>query len=80
MTNTSNGRAWTASRWIRQIHRWVSMAFTLSVIATFIALAQKEPLVWMSYIPLLPLLLLFATGAGMFVLPYVAEWRRRREA
>ena len=33
---------WNA--WIRQFHRWVSIIFTLTVIATFIALAQDEPL------------------------------------
>jgi hypothetical protein len=26
--------------WIRQIHRWVSIVFTMTVIANFIALAQ----------------------------------------
>ena len=27
------------SYWIRQFHRWVSIAFTLTVIANFVALA-----------------------------------------
>lgn len=65
------------SRWIRQSHRWIAVAFTLSVVATFIALAQPEPLVWVSYVPLLPLALLFLTGAYMFVLPYIVRWRAR---
>ena len=65
------------SRWIRQLHRWLSIAFTLSVIATFIAVAQKEPLVWVSYVPLLPLFLLLGTGLYLFALPYLAKWRRR---
>lgn len=65
------------SRWIRQSHRWIAVAFTLSVLATFIALAQPEPLVWVSYVPLLPLALLFLTGAYMFVLPYFGRWRAR---
>jgi hypothetical protein len=38
--------------WVRQIHRWMSVAFTVAVIATFIALAQKPPVVWVSYVPL----------------------------
>ena len=59
------------SNWIRQIHRWLAVAFTLAVIATSVALAQKEPVIWMSYVPLLPLALLFFTGAYMFVLPYL---------
>lgn len=66
------------NRWIRQFHRWVSIAFTVSVIATFVALAQEKPIAWMSYVPLLPLALLLLTGLYLFALPYVAEWRRRR--
>ena len=30
------------SHWIRQTHRWVSIAFTLTVIANFVALAQGQ--------------------------------------
>lgn len=65
------------NQWIRQIHRWLSILFTLSVIATFIALAQPEPLVWISYVPLAPLFLLLATGLYLFALPYLAKWRRQ---
>ena len=61
------------SYWIRQIHRWLAVAFTLAVIATSIALAQAEPVMWMSYVPLLPLALLFLTGAYMFLRPYVVK-------
>lgn len=63
--------------WIRKFHRWVSIAFTLAVIATSIAMAQKEPVVWMTYLPLLPLALLFITGLYLFALPHAAKWRRR---
>jgi len=63
---------------IRQIHRWLSIAFTVAVIATFVALAQKEPVVWVSYVPLLPLALLWLSGMYLFVLPYAARWRSGR--
>jgi hypothetical protein len=63
---------------IRQTHRWVSIAFTLAVIASFVALAQEEPLVWVTYLPLLPLALLLFTGLYLFVLPYAARWRGAR--
>ncbi|MGH7754290.1 MAG: hypothetical protein ACREN5_15905 [Gemmatimonadales bacterium] len=63
---------------IRQIHRWTAITFTVTVIATFIALAQKEPVIWMSYVPLLPLALLLFTGLYMFVLPYATKWRNGR--
>lgn len=61
--------------WIRQIHRWTSIAFTVAVIATFVALAQEEPVVWVSYVPLFPLALLLFTGLYLFVLPYAARRR-----
>jgi hypothetical protein len=63
------------NHWVRQLHRWLSIAFTLTVIVTSIALAQKEPIVWMSYLPLPPLFLLVFTGLYLFVLPYATKWR-----
>ena len=66
------------SRFIRQFHRWVSALFVVSVIATAIALAQPEPIMWMSYAPLLPLALLALTGIYMFFQPYAAKWRRAK--
>ena len=64
--------------WVRQTHRWVSMAFTVSVIVTFVALAQEKPVVWVSYVPLFPLALLALTGLYLFALPYATKWRTRR--
>jgi ABC-type polysaccharide/polyol phosphate export permease len=64
--------------WIRQIHRWLSIAFTVAVIATFVALGQEKPVVWVSYLPLLPLALLLLTGLYLFVLPYATRWRSGR--
>jgi len=64
--------------WIRQTHRWLSIAFTVSVIVTFVALAREQPVVWVSYVPLLPLALLVFTGLYLFVLPYAARWRSAR--
>ena len=66
-----------ASNWIRLIHRWTSIVFTTTVIITFIALAQQEPIVWISYTPLPPLFVLLFTGLYLFALPYTAKWRRR---
>ena len=66
--------------WVRQIHRWLSMAFTVAVIVTFVALAQEKPVVWVSYVPLLPLALLLITGLYLFVLPYATKWRSARGA
>ncbi len=65
---------------IRQIHRWVSIAFTVTVIANFVALAQgnRMPPPWVTYSPLPPLALLLFTGLYLFALPHVARWRRGR--
>ena len=63
--------------WIRQIHRWLSIAFTVTVIANFIALAQGggTPPPWVTYSPLFPLGLLLLSGLYLFVLPYATRWR-----
>ena len=65
---------------IRQSHRWLSIAFTVAVIVTFVALAQEKPIVWVSYVPLLPLALLLVTGLYLFALPYATKWRSGRRA
>ncbi|MEV4410441.1 hypothetical protein [Catellatospora sp. NPDC049609] len=70
----------SGNKWVRQLHRWLSIAFTVTVIVTFVALAQEEPAVWVSYTPLLPLALLLLTGLYLFALPYLAKWRGRRAA
>lgn len=66
------------NHWIRQFHRWVSIVFTLTVIASFVALAQEQPLVWVSYTPLAPLALLLLTGLYLFALPYLSKRREPR--
>nr|WKF59624.1 hypothetical protein HUO10_004135 [Paraburkholderia busanensis] len=61
-----------ASGCIRQFHRWVSIVFTLTVIANFVAMGfghGRAP-AWITYAPLLPLFLLLFTGLYMFALPY----------
>lgn len=67
----------TMSKGMRQFHRWTSMFFVASVIATTIAMSQKEPLVWISYVPLLPLALLTITGLYLYALPH---WPKRKAA
>jgi hypothetical protein len=65
---------------IRQTHRWLSIAFTLTVIANFVALAVgkgQQPAAWITYAPLLPLGLLLFSGLYLFVLPYTAKSRAK---
>jgi hypothetical protein len=68
--------------WVRQTHRWLSIAFTVTVIANFVALAQGggAPPPWVTYSPLLPLALLLFSGLYLFALPYAVRWRRGRRA
>lgn len=58
--------------YIRQIHRWLSLIFTATVAANFVAMAWGQPPAWVVYSPLLPLFLLLLSGLYMFVLPYLA--------
>ena len=63
------------NKWVRQIHRWLSIIFTLTVIANFVTMAFGQPPAWVVYSPLLPLFLLLFSGLYMFVLPYAAKQR-----
>ena len=67
----------SGSAWFRQVHRWLSMAFTLTVLANFAVMALRPgpPPAWVTYAPLLPLALLWLTGLYLFALPYL---NRRR--
>jgi hypothetical protein len=66
--------------WIRQIHRWLSIAFTVTVIANFVAMGLGEPPAWVVYSPLLPLFLLMFSGLYMFALPYLSRRGSERAA
>ncbi len=69
---------------IRQTHRWLSIAFTITVIANFVALGlaqgKQQPPAWITYSPLLPLALLLFSGLYLFTLPYATKWRRVRQS
>ena len=66
--------------WTRQIHRWLSIFFTVTVIANFVAMTQGTPPAWVPYSPLFPIALLLLTGLYLFVLPYAAKGRSGRRA
>jgi len=59
----------------RKVHRFFSVFFTLAVLANFGAMAFGEPPMWITFLPLLPLFLLFVTGAVLFALPYTKKGR-----
>jgi hypothetical protein len=61
--------------WIRQIHRWLSIIFTMTVVANLVAMSLGKPPLWIVYSPRPLLFLLMFTGLYMFVLPYASKWR-----
>ena len=67
------------NKWVRQIHRWLSIAFTVTVIANFVVMARGKPPAWVTYAPLAPLAVLLFTGLYLFVLPYAAKRRDGRQ-
>ena len=68
------------NKWVRQTHRWLSIAFTVGVIVNSVAVVQKMYTVWVGLLALLPLALLLFTGLYLFVLPYATKWRSERRA
>jgi heme A synthase len=66
------------NKWVRQIHRWLSMAFTVAVIVNIVAIAQKKYTDRLGLLAVLPLAFLLLTGLYLFVLPYATKWRSLR--
>lgn len=62
---------------IRQSHRWVSIAFTLGVIINLVVMGSGEPPAWVGVLALIPLVFLLLSGLYLFVLPYT---RKRRQS
>ena len=67
-----------SNKWIRQTHRWLSMAFTVAVIVNIVAIAQTKYTASVGLLAVIPLALQFFTGLYLFVLPYVTKWRSAR--
>ncbi len=69
------------SNTIRQVHRWVSIAFTVGVIINIAAMTQtQQPAAWIGLLALFPLIVLLATGLYMFARPYLAKQSSARQA
>ena len=68
--------------WIRQSHRWVSIVFTLTVIANFVfmATASGAPPPWLTYSALPPLFLQLFSGLYLFAQQYITKRRSRERA
>ena len=66
------------NKWIRQTHRWLSMAFTVAVIINVVAIAAKKYTNAVGLVAVAPLAFLFVTGLYLFALPYATKWRSGR--
>jgi hypothetical protein len=67
---------WSAS--IRQLHRWLSITFTIAVIANIAVQGREKIALWVGMLTLIPLGLLLLTGLYMFALPYVSKRRSQQ--
>lgn len=65
--------AWNS--WIRQFHRWTSIAFTAGVLTYIVAMTRGAPPAWLGLLALVPLILLLVTGLYLFVLPHAIRAR-----
>lgn len=65
--NWSNG--------VRQIHRWLAIAFTAGVIVYIVAMTRGQPAASLGLLALIPLVSLLITGLYLFALPYIARSR-----
>jgi hypothetical protein len=63
------------NKWIRQTHRWLSIAFTVAVIVNSVVVMKGKYTAWVGLLALIPLGLLLFTGLYLFVLPYATQWR-----
>lgn len=66
------------NKWIRQIHRWLSIAFTLGVITYMVVMTRGQPPAWVGLFALVPLILLLLTGLYLFALPYIVGRRGKQ--
>jgi heme A synthase len=62
------------NKWVRQTHRWLSIALTVAVIVNFVAVAKNRYTAWVGLLAGLPLALQLFTGLYLFVLPYATKW------
>jgi hypothetical protein len=60
-------------RLARNVHRWTSVVFTLTVIVNFLVMAKGQPPDWITYSPLIPLAVLMLTGTYLFIRSYTEK-------
>lgn len=68
------------NKWIRQSHRWLSIAFTVAILINGVAVLRGKYNNELGLMAVGVLALSFITGSYLFVLPYASRWRNRRRA
>ena len=68
------------SQWIRQIHRWLAVAFAVAVIVNIVAVSTGNYTNRLGLWAVVPVALLLFTGIYLFVLPYATKWSSGRRA
>ena len=63
------------SKWIRQIHRWLAIVFTVAVIINVVAVVGNKYTSWVGLLAVVPVFLLMFTGWYLFALPYATKLR-----
>ena len=61
------------NKWVRQIHRWLTVVFTVAVIINGVAVAEKKYTNSLGLLAVFTLALHFFTGLYLFVLPYASK-------
>jgi hypothetical protein len=66
------------NKWIRQTHRWLSIAFTVAVVINGVTVVQGKYNAKLGLMAVAVLALMWVTGMYLWVLPYAARWRSGR--
>jgi hypothetical protein len=67
------------NKWIRQTHRWLTVAITVAIAVNFVAVVEKRYTNALGLLAVFPMALLLLTGLYLFLLPYAAKWRSGRQ-
>lgn len=65
----------TSPTWTRPVHRALSLAFMILVLANLVGLAFGWQAQWLWIVTLIPLFGLMGTGAWLFAAPYLIRRR-----
>jgi heme A synthase len=66
------------NKWIRQTHRWTSIALVVAIIINGVAVLEGKYNRNVGLLAVAPFAVLLLTGLYLFMLPYAAKWRGAR--